>query len=102
MKYICQFPFCDYETNNKQLINFHHIIPKELNGKNKKNNIICLCPNHHNYIYIPNSKHGIHSINSIEKIQIINILMSTNGIILHYKDYNNKEYFYDYINKCLI
>lgn len=30
MKYHCNFPNCKYETDDRSLIEFHHIIPKEL------------------------------------------------------------------------
>lgn len=101
-KYFCQFPLCNYTTNNKHLIQIHHIVPKELNGSNNKNNLIYLCPNHHNYIFVQNSNFGIHSINSKEKIEIIQFLFSTAGLILHYKDFNNNQYYYNYKTKSIL
>jgi len=66
MKYNCKFPKCDYSTNHRSQINYHHIIPQELNGSHKDYNRIWLCPTHHTKIYVPESKSGIHSIKSFE------------------------------------
>jgi len=84
MKYKCQFPDCNYETNIKSQINFHHIIPKELNGCDKSFNIISLCPNHHTKIFIPESKHGNHTMKGSDSIIIIRWL--NNKTILQYID----------------
>ena len=95
-RYFCKFPSCNWKTNNKQLMNNHHIIPREFGGSNKRNNRILFCPNCHNRIYVPGTKYGIHSINSPEKIVILNILNSTNGDILHYKNFDGDEFYYSF------
>lgn len=99
VRYYCKFPGCGWETNNKQLMNNHHIVPRELGGINKRNNRILLCPTCHNRIYIPNSKSGIHSINSPEKIVLLGILNSTDGDILYYKNFRNEEFYYSFSSK---
>ena len=38
MVYKCQI--CDYETDDRNKIDYHHIVSKELNGNNKKSNRI--------------------------------------------------------------
>jgi predicted restriction endonuclease len=101
-KFKCEFPNCEYEVNDKHLVHKHHIIPKELNGKNDKMNIIYLCPNHHSRIFIPNSNRGIHSLKVDDKIIIFGFLSSTFGKILHYSNMNNEEFYYNYITKQIL
>lgn len=88
MKYKCTF--CKYETNNKSQIHFHHIIPKELNGNNKKHNIIAVCGICHSKIFIRNSKYGIHSIKNNNSIEIVT--KRNNGLILEYIENNNTKF----------
>lgn len=96
----CEFPFCEYETDERNLIHFHHIKPKELSGNNQANNRIHLCPNCHAKIFIPESKFGNHSIEGKESITILSRLLSTNGSVLHYrKSSDRKNYYYFYILK---
>ena len=96
----CEFPNCDYETDCRNKIHLHHIVPKELNGNNQRNNLIHLCPNCHSKIYIENSKLGNLSIKSDDSIIIINRLLSTNGSVLHFKKCSDsKIYFYFYTSK---
>ena len=96
MRYQCEFPNCGYETKNRTQIHEHHIVPKELGGKDKKFNKIFLCPNCHNRVYIPEAKIGIHSIKNDNSIIISKWLMSTAGKVLEYIEQNEtKYYFYD-------
>lgn len=98
-QYKCEFPYCDFETDDRQQIEYHHIIPRSLNGSNKSNNRIWLCRNCHSKIYIPNTTRGLHSKNRPNKIMIIGWKTSTNGKkILHYKTYDEKEEFYELTN----
>lgn len=84
MRYKCQFPDCDFETDNRSQINEHHLIPKELAGPNFKWNMILLCPNHHARVYIPDAIDGIHSIKCENSI----ILHGWHnwGMLLEYED----------------
>ena len=66
--YYCEL--CDYQTKNRNNIEYHHIIPKELEGSDKLNNRVWLCPNHHKMIYVSGSKAGIHSIKNESSIII--------------------------------
>ena len=99
MKYICHFPKCDYQTDNRNKIDFHHITPQEIK---KSKDTIPLCKNHHAHIFHPEAKHGQHSINTQESIQILNIFKSTNGKALHFQDYNNKKFYYFFESKEIV
>ena len=84
MQYKCYF--CDYSTDKRSQIHKHHITPKEINGSNKRWNLIYLCPNHHSQVYEPLAKSGIHAIKGINSIQIIGWRFSTIGRLLEYID----------------
>ena len=60
--YYCEL--CDYETEDRDRMNLHHIIPKSLKGSDKMSNRVFLCPNCHHRVYIFGSK-GIHGIKGI-------------------------------------
>jgi len=98
VKYKCHFPKCN-EYLKRHLINFHHLIPREIK-KTKKT--IPLCRNHHALIYYPDSKAGQHSINTPESIQILNILTSTAGKTLYYQDYSGKKFYYFFESKEIV
>ena len=83
--YRCEAPFCNYETEDKHQIHFHHIVSKSQGGKNGKYNLVTLCPNCHNRIYIPEAKRGIHSIKAKNYIILKRILLSTDGLCLEYE-----------------
>lgn len=79
----CEFPYCDYSTNDRSKIDYHHIIPREHDGTNDEWNLIYLCPNHHRRIYISGT-HGNHSRKSEDSIEINGWKSSTGGKILEY------------------
>ena len=86
MKYKCQCPCgCDYETNIKSNVNFHHIIAKSKGGKNNKGNMICLCQNCHFHHIYNGAKN--HNIKNQDTFQLIRILQSTAGPCIQYKDF---------------
>jgi len=91
MLYECNFPGCLFTTEHRSTLDYHHIIPREIL---RTKATISLCKNHHALIYVPESNAGQHSINTPESIQIIKIYKSTDGNVLHYKDYNGKEFYY--------
>jgi hypothetical protein len=92
--YCCEFPECKYITLNRFQIHYHHIISVKDNGTNKPKNRIWLCPVHHNQIYIPNSKRGIHSIKTENSIILLGWLQSTSGQVLEYIDINGNINYY--------
>lgn len=84
MKYKCQFPNCEYSCENRHAIHLHHIVPIENGGVDTEYNRLWVCPNHHNKIYIPESKKGIHSKKCKDSIILISKFKSTSGMILEY------------------
>jgi len=78
--YYCEL--CDYKTENRNNIEYHHIVPKELEGSDKLFNRVYLCPNHHKMVYIEDSKAGIHSIRNSDSIIIRGWFKSTTGDVL--------------------
>jgi hypothetical protein len=91
-KYTCWFPNCNYETNDRSKIDYHHVVPREINPKSKIT--IPLCKNHHALIYIPDSKAGQHSIQSIDSLEIKGIFESTIGKTIHYKNIEGNEFYF--------
>lgn len=89
--YKCQFPECEYTTDNRTQIEYHHIIPKTKGGKNGAGNRIWLCPNHHKMIYIPGEEKGIHSKFNMNSIVILGWVQSTGGKLLQYRKVNEEE-----------
>jgi len=93
--YRCEFPGCDYVCEGRSQIHEHHIIPKKLNGSNKKSNKIYVCPNCHTRIYVPGMRNGIHSIKNKDSIIINGWLGSTNGRVLEYiNSSGNIDYYF--------
>ena len=91
-KYSCQFPNCSYSTDSRHQIHYHHIDPVELEGSNKKFNRIWLCPTHHSWVYIPESKSGIHSIKTDNSMVLLSWKQSTVGRVLEYIKNGEKCY----------
>lgn len=97
--YYCQMPGCDYSCEDKSQINFHHIVPRELGGDNKKSNLIELCPNCHAKVYIPEAKSGNHSIRHDNSIILLNKLLSTGGTVISYQEIDNDEVKYSMLKE---
>ena len=95
-RFRCEFPDCKFETNDRQQIEYHHIIPVSQGGSNKRYNRIWLCRNHHSCIYIPNMQAGIHAKNNNTKIEIIRWLANTGYTrILEYRTFDGIEHLYE-------
>jgi len=88
----CEFPKCNYTTNHRSQVNYHHIVPLELNGSDKDYNRIWLCPTHHTKIYVPKSKSGMHTIKGQDSIVLIQWLNSTGGKVLEYNDIKGNKF----------
>ena len=95
MKFKCAFPNCNYETENRQLIELHHFIPKEIQSEANiriNNNVtIPLCPNHHKLIFHPLVNSGQHSIKNENSLEITNVTNSNKGKCIIFKDINGNE-----------
>ena len=83
---------CEYQSERTS-IHYHHIIPRELGGTDKASNLVYLCPNCHNKVFVPDSNSGIHSFKNNNSIQIFGWLNSTVGRVLCYIDHNGLESF---------
>lgn len=84
--YCCWFPGCSYKTCSKSQIHVHHIVPREMGGKDDKWNKVWLCPTHHSHIYVPGSVSGIHSVKSSGSIIILGWRTTSGGRMLEYVD----------------
>lgn len=94
LKYKCYYPNCTYETNNRSLIELHHIKPKELDSSPLNKVTIPLCPTCHKLVYHPLVESGQHALNTEKSIQILGVYKSTQGDSLHYMDYKGNKYYY--------
>ncbi len=92
MRHICYFPDCNYETTIRSKIDYHHVVPREVDKKSKVT--IPLCKTHHSLIYVEESKKGQHSIQSNESLIIRGIFKSTQGNSLLYEDSSGKQFYY--------
>ena len=86
MNYKCEGPGCVYTTLDQHQIHKHHIVPKSKGGSNTKMNLVRLCPNCHNKIYIPGCNRGIHSIKAKNHIILHSIMASSIGLVLEYEE----------------
>ena len=94
IKYICHWPGCTYCTENRNEIELHHIIPQELGNRLNSNVTLSFCPTHHRLIYHPECKHGHHSINGLNKLQLLHIYpTSDNGHAIEFKNYKGETFF---------
>ena len=89
----CQFPKCNYTTIHRSQIQYHHIVPRELNGSDKDYNRIWLCPTCHTKVFVRESQRGIHSINGQDSIIIIQWMESTQGRVLEYQDQKGNSFY---------
>ena len=86
MRFHCEYPFCDYKTNKRSKIDYHHIIPKEAGGSDDSSNRLWLCPNHHRNIFINESSAGIHATPGDKTLKLIGKFYSTSGYVLAYQE----------------
>ena len=92
--YKCSFPGCDYTTESRSKIDYHHVTPREIDPKSKIT--LPLCKTHHALIYVPESKCGQHSIKSESSLIILGQFKSTMGNSIHFEsvDSGNKFYYF--------
>jgi hypothetical protein len=91
-KYKCWFPLCEYETDSRSKIDFHHVTPREIDPRSKIT--VPLCKTCHALIFHPEAKAGQHSINSDRSMQILGIYKSTAGESIHYMKADGTKIYY--------
>ena len=91
MKYRCVFPNCRYETDDRSLIEFHHIHPKELGVTLNRDVTIPLCPTHHKMIYHPGATSGQHSVQHDGSLSVVQVTNTTTGKAVIFKDVAGHE-----------
>jgi len=94
--YFCNL--CLYQTIHRSKIDIHHLKPIEVGGTNDEFNKVYVCPTCHRLVYVIESKHGGHSIQTEESICIHGWLMSSIGRILHYTKFG-EDFFVEDKNK---
>lgn len=91
MKYRCVFPNCQYETDDRSLIEFHHIHPKELGVTLNKDVVIPLCPTHHKMIYHPGATAGQHSVQRQDSLSVVQVATTTAGKAVIFRDVSGND-----------
>ena len=91
MKYRCVYPDCTYETDERSLIEFHHVNPRELKKKLNKDLEIPLCPTHHKMIFHPESNAGQHSVRHPDSLSVAQVTNTTTGQAVIFKDMQGRE-----------
>lgn len=89
--YRCCFPGCKYETDNRSLIEFHHIHPRELGNVLSKNVTVELCPTHHKLIFHPGATHGQHAVEHDGSMTIVQVAQTSTGKSVIFRDSNGTE-----------
>lgn len=90
----CVFPNCNYCTKVRSKIDFHHVIPKEVDNHPDNKLTVPLCKTHHALIYHPEAKYGQHSIKEINSLIIKQIFDSTDGKAILYEDMDQNQFYY--------
>ena len=91
MKYRCVFPGCGYETDERSLIEIHHVNPRELKRKLNKDLELPFCPTHHKLIFHPESGSGQHSIAHDNSLSVVQVANTTTGKAVIFKDMQGRE-----------
>lgn len=91
MTYKCCFPKCKYETDDRALIEFHHVNPRELGNTLNRNVTIPLCPIHHKLIYHPDATSGQHSICHPGSMSVVQVARTNTGNAVIFRDTTGTE-----------
>ena len=92
MQYKCCFPGCNYETNSRSLIEFHHIHLRELFVQHSSRVTIPLCPTHHKLIFHPAATSGQHAEKFDESMIVKTVTNSTKGKCVIFEDMKGVEH----------
>ena len=88
----CEFPGCTFTSEYDNDLQYHHIIPQELNGSNDKFNLLHVCQHCHNKIYVRDShKCSKHYKLRNDSIICHKICLATSGYVLEYSSLNDNE-----------
>jgi hypothetical protein len=91
------FPGCGFKTHQRNLMDYHHIVPKSLGGEDAPRNRIWLCAGCHRKIHVPEVSSGIHLAIGLESIVILQKLKTSAGEALRYvscRDGLQRVYYY--------
>lgn len=85
MMYQCAFPGCGFETDSRNLIDLHHIVPRSMKGPLKAYNEVYLCPICHRKVYVPGISAGHHSILKRDSVVCLGKLNSSRGTVVVFR-----------------
>lgn len=92
--YKCHWPGCKYVTKDRSLIDFHHIIPRELHPRLNCHVRLTFCANHHRMIFHPESTSGHHAIKKENSLMIHNIYPTApQGYAIEYENMRGFKFF---------
>lgn len=92
MTYKCCFPGCEYTTENRSLIEYHHIHPRELHVQHSRNVTIPLCATHHKLIYHPEATSGQHAEKHAESMIVKSVTNSNVGRCVIFQDMKGDDH----------
>ena len=90
--YKCCFPGCNYETDNRSLIEYHHIHLREAGNRLGKKVTIPLCPNHHDLIYHEEATAGQHAEKHPESMVVKMVTNTSRGKCVIFEDMQGNEH----------
>jgi hypothetical protein len=90
--YKCCFPGCDYETENRSLIEYHHVHLREAGNRLGKNVTIPLCAVHHNLIYHEDATAGQHAERHPDSMIVKQVATSNRGKCVIFEDMEGVEH----------
>ena len=93
-QYSCWWPDCDYCTDSRSKIDYHHVTPKEVNPHKSNKATVSLCKTHHALIYHPEAASGQHAIKSEDSLIIQLVTSSSNGRVILYEDMSGNSMTY--------
>lgn len=97
LKYKCCFPGCDYETDNRSLVEFHHTNLRELKRRMGKDVTIPLCPTHHKMIYHPDATSGQHTEMTEGSMVVLQVTNTSHGKAVIFRDAYGNEHVSDLV-----
>ena len=90
--YKCCFPGCDYETESRSLIEFHHVHLRETGNRLGKKVTIPLCAIHHDLIYHEDATAGQHAERHPDSMIVKQVTTSNRGKCVIFEDMEGVEH----------